>query len=161
MIALIFALLIGFAWWAPDSAFGRTANRAVAAGLRRLASIRPLTMICFVLVVVAFGGLIAYGRLDGLIMAGLATPETFAVFLSIDVGLAVEVLVVAWWAARRDALKAIVKWIAALGRSVAPRAVARRSARRRRSGVSVRPASPDDPEQPEWDGFWITPRIAA
>ncbi|MFN3523799.1 MAG: hypothetical protein ACK4YQ_16240 [Phenylobacterium sp.] len=161
MVTLILALLIGFAWWAPDSGFGRTANRAVMAGLRRLASIRPLTMVCFGLIVVAFAGLIVYGQLDGLIIAGPAAPETFAVFLSIDVGLAVEVLVVAWWAARRRELNAIVKWITALRRSAARRAIARRSSRRRRSRSTARPSVKDDPERPEWEEFWLAPRWAA
>lgn len=153
MIALLLALLIVYARWAPDSGLGHAMHRLTAKGLRRLAATRALTIVCFITLMAFFAGLIAYGKIEGLIIAGLAAPETFAMFLVLDVGTAVEVMVIAWLAAGRSNLDAAVRYAKAVFRTAArwTQARARRAsppnpttttARRSRSRASPAPRSP-------------------
>jgi len=146
MLTSLVALLLAFARWAPDSWLGSELTRLTARGVRRLAALRPLTIFCFVVVVAAFAGLIAYGQIEGLIIAGLAAPETFAMFLAIDVGLAVEVLAVAWLAAGRSNLGSAVRQVR-IGFRVLARMTGRRSRPHRtpRCRSQAKAANDDEP----------------
>jgi len=151
MLTPLLALLIVYAWWAPDSWLGAALTRHTARAVARLAAIRPLTLLCFAAVIAAFAGLIAYGQVEGLIMAALAAPETFAMFLAIDVGLALEVLALAWLAAGRGHLGAAVRQIRAACQGL--RRPARLSPRARRPRRPRTPASPANGDEPGWAAF--------
>ncbi|MET0272114.1 MAG: hypothetical protein ABW360_03905 [Phenylobacterium sp.] len=146
MATLLLVLLVIYAWWAKDSGLGRSTRRLTATGLRWLASIRPLTLWCFVAVVAGSAGLIAYGQFEGLILAGLAAPETFALFLAIDVGTAAEVAVLAWLAVGRGHLRVAWRRLKSVQSAVAPWTRARPRDRRSRAGRgTAKPANDDEP----------------
>jgi hypothetical protein len=144
MIELLLALLVIHAWWARDSWLGVTTRDLVGSAIRWLASVRPLTIVCFLAVVAALAGLIAYGQVEGMIMAGLAAPESLAMFLAFDVGTAVEVVVIAWLAAGRGNLEVAGRYLrsarSAIARGTRPRARKARVARK-----AAKPANDDEP----------------
>lgn len=145
MLTLLLILLTVYAWWAPDSWLGKAMGRLTARLVHRLGSIRPLTMVCFMAAVAIFAGLIAYGKIEGLIMVGLAAPETFMMFLAIDVGTAVELLVIAWLAASRGNLGVLVRHVRAIGTMAARWRGGRARRARRPQRKPARPANDDDP----------------
>lgn len=146
MLALLLALFVIFAWWAPDSWLGAALTRWTAKGVRWLAGVRPLTIICFIVVVAAFAGLIAYGQVEGLMMAGLAAPEVLMTFLVFDVGTAVELTVVAWLVAGRANFRSALQRLRS-ARNTLARLVSHRSrARRRRlARTKHQPSNDDEP----------------
>ena len=149
MLTPLLALLIVYARWAPDSWLGAALTRLTARGVAWLASVRPLTLLCFAAVVAGFTGLVAYGQVEGLIMVAFAAPETFAMFLAFDVGLAVEVLAVAWLAAGRGHLDAAVRRIRAVCRALRlPARSAPRARRIRPRRTQAKPANDDEPAWP-------------
>lgn len=105
MVALLLALIVAHAWWAPQSWMGRAMAACGAQLADWLASIRPATFFCFVALAAAAAALVAYGKLDGLVMVGLAAPDIFAMLVAADLGVAVEVVAIAWLAAGRSVLR--------------------------------------------------------
>lgn len=99
MIAALLTLLIFFGRWAPQSWLGSALHKAVRKIIVRLGTVRPSTVLSFIVVCSAMATLIVFGQFDGMLIAALAAPETLAMFLLVDVGTAVEIMVAAWFAA--------------------------------------------------------------
>lgn len=147
MLTLLLAFTIIYARWAPDSWLGRAANGLVDRSCRWLASIRPLTIICFIIFVAALVALVAYGKFDGLMMAGPAAPEGLAMFLTMDVGTAVEVMLVAWLVGVRGHASAAIGLLRLAHRHLVRTLGARPRARKaRRPRKPVCADNDDDPE---------------
>lgn len=132
MVALLLALLVAYAWWAPQSWMGRAMALCGARLAGWLASIRPGTFFGFVALAAAAGALVVYGKLDGLVMVGLAAPDVLAMLFAVDLGVAVEVVAIAWLAAGRGVLRTARDHIRATMRMVRRYFGTKRSTRRQR-----------------------------
>lgn len=141
MLAVLVALLVVYAWRAPDSWTGRQARFLAA----RLAAIRPAALIALLVLAAGLAALIAYGKAEGLFMAAQIAPEGFVWFATMDVGVAVDLLIGVWLLRARGGLRAVVQMLSVLRPPRRPRA---RRARRPRP-PRARPANDDDPA-PAW-----------
>lgn len=146
MLAILVALLVVYAWWAPTSWPGRLLNGAAEAMQRRLALIRPLTLVLFVVVLAGLVVLVACGDNDGRILGAMLGPEMFAWFATVDVGIAVEIAATAWLLTVKVGLRTVMPSLRAVRYAVSR---AYRTGPRSRSRRTPRPVeradNDDDP----------------
>ena len=156
MLAILVSFLVVYARWAPTTWLGRSLNELTERACRQLASIRLLTIICFIVFVAVLAALVAYGRFDGLVVAAQALPEGFATFFMFDVGTAMEVLVMTWLATARGKLSAAA-YLLRLVRRVLGQIVRVRSAGRAHRSRR-RPAKSGDEDS---TSAWLPPMALA
>lgn len=142
MLLTFIALVIVFAWWAPQSWLGRKLGGAVARAERRLAAVPTAAWVVFFLGLFGLVALVAYGRFDGAIMAGMAAPELLATIASVDIGIGIEMLAAAWLISARGGWRATAQVVRRIVRRRGVRRVARAPRPRRLKAA----ANDDDPD---------------
>lgn len=161
MLITLLVLMMLYASWAPSSGVGRLLHGFSEAACRRMARLKPLTVILFVIFVAALGALVAYAKMEGLMMAVPAGADGLAFFAAIDVGTYVEVLAAAWLLSAGGALRTALQGLRTLQRLSRLRLGRPRRARRApRASVTRRPRTglgdEDEPAAwpaPLWTGY--------
>lgn len=150
MFAVLLALLIIYAWWAPSSSFGRWAQRLTVALVERFSRTRPLTIVLFFLFATGLVVLAFYAETEGLLIAAPIAAEGFAYFAAVDVGAALEVMAIAWLLAASGALHTALRTLRSLPWASALWAAAmHRRGRSRRARPNRRRAQRGDPDEDE------------
>lgn len=153
MLTILLAMLVVYAWRAPSSWLGRLMHGLGAAAGRRLSRVRPLTLVLFVLFVVALAALVAWAKAEGVFMAVPIGADGLAAFATVDVGAYVEVLAAAWLVSASGALRAMMQGLRAARRMSMLRAQRPRHGRRTPRAPAprrTRALSGDDDEPATW-----------